>query len=168
MNGWLIGRYVNSVGPQHQFYVPAGILNDHGANTLAIAVWGLDAAGGGLDQVSLVAAGDQAGGVPPAQVASPGYSPEVYGPPAAPQPTLAAISSSALAEGTFTVRATLRNPTSQPLSDAAVSMSGTPKGRQRVEEISFARPARFFWKMGTADGRSGESSGLKSNRMFMK
>ncbi|HEX3490404.1 MAG TPA: beta-galactosidase, partial [Streptosporangiaceae bacterium] len=28
VNGWLIGRYVNNVGPQHQFYVPAGILND--------------------------------------------------------------------------------------------------------------------------------------------
>ncbi|HEY5397641.1 MAG TPA: beta galactosidase jelly roll domain-containing protein [Trebonia sp.] len=68
VNGWLIGRYVNNVGPQHQFYVPAGILNDHGGNTLAIAVWGLDQAGGGLDAVSLVAAGDQQGGVPVAPV----------------------------------------------------------------------------------------------------
>ena len=126
MNGWLIGRYVNNVGPQHQFYVPAGILNDHGANTLAIAVWGLDGTGGGLDQVSLVAIGNQAGGVPVAPVASPGYSPAVYGPPMPPQPTLAAISSSALADGTFTVRATLRNPTSQPLQRAAVSMSVPP------------------------------------------
>jgi beta-galactosidase GanA len=123
VNGWLIGRYVNNVGPQHQFYVPAGILNDHGANTLAIAVWGLNAAGGGLDQVSLVAAGNQAGGVPVSPVASPGYSASVYGPPSAPQPTLAAISSSTLAQGTFTVAATLRNPTSRPLSGAAVSLS---------------------------------------------
>jgi beta-glucosidase len=127
VNGWLIGRYVNNVGPQHQFYVPAGILNDHGANTLAIAVWGLDGTGGGLDQVSLVAAGNQAGGVPVLPVPSPGYSPEVYGPPSAPQPTLAAISSSALADGTFTVRTTLRNPTRQPLSGASVSMS-VPSG----------------------------------------
>jgi beta-galactosidase GanA len=50
VNGWLIGRYVNNVGPQHQFYVPAGILNDHGGNTPAIAVWGLDGSGGGLDR----------------------------------------------------------------------------------------------------------------------
>jgi len=127
VNGWLIGRYVNNVGPQHQFYVPAGILNDHGANTLAIAVWGLDGAGGGLDQVSLVAIGNQAGGVPVQPVASPGYSPAVYGQPTPPQPTLAAISSSTLADGTFTVRATLRNPTSRPLSAAAVSMS-VPSG----------------------------------------
>jgi beta-galactosidase GanA len=127
VNGWLIGRYVNNVGPQHQFYVPAGILNDNGANTLAIAVWGLDGTGGGLDQVSLVAAGNQAGGVPVLPVPSPGYSPAVYGPPSAPQPTLAAISSSALADGTFTVRATLRNPTPQPLTAASVSMS-VPSG----------------------------------------
>jgi beta-galactosidase GanA len=123
VNGWLIGRYVNNVGPQHQFYVPAGILNDHGSNTLAIAVWGLDGSGGGLDQVSLVAAGNQAGGVPVQPVASPGYSAAVYGPPSAPQPTLAAISSSVLAEGTFTVTATLRNPTAQPLTGASVSLS---------------------------------------------
>ena len=83
VNGWLIGRYVNNAGPQHQFYVPAGILNEHGTNTLAIAVWGLDQAGGGLDAVSLVAAGDQAGGVPVAPVPSPGYNPAVYGAPAA-------------------------------------------------------------------------------------
>jgi hypothetical protein len=127
VNGWLIGRYVNNVGPQHQFYVPSGILNDRGGNTLAIAVWGLDGAAGGLDRVSLVAAGHQAGGVPVRPVASPGYSPAVYGPPASPQPTLAAISSTALAEGTFTVRATVRNPTRRPLSGAAVSLS-VPSG----------------------------------------
>jgi hypothetical protein len=38
--------------------VPAGLLNDHGPNTLAIAVWGLDVTSGGLDQVS--AAGSRA------------------------------------------------------------------------------------------------------------
>ncbi len=127
VNGWLIGRYVNNVGPQHQFYVPAGILNDQGPNTLAIAVWGLDATGGGLDQVSLVAAGNQAGGVPVRPVASPGYSPQVYGPPASPQPTLAAIPSSALAEGTFTVKATLANPGPVPLRDASVALD-VPSG----------------------------------------
>ena len=37
-----MGQYDNKLGPQHQFYVPAGILNQDGNNTLAIAVWGLD------------------------------------------------------------------------------------------------------------------------------
>jgi beta-galactosidase GanA len=136
VNGWMIGRYVNNVGPQHQFYVPAGILNDHGGNTLAIAVWGLDDTGGGLDQVSLVAEGNQAGGIPVDQVQSPSYSADVYGRPASPQPTLAAIPSSALAEGTLAVKTTLANPTDQPLSQAAVSLSA-PAGWT----ISPPRPA---------------------------
>jgi beta-galactosidase GanA len=123
VNGWLIGRYINNVGPQHQFYVPAGILNDRGPNTLAIAVWGMDATSGGLDQVSLVAEGNQAGGVPVFGVDSPGYNPLQYGPPAAPQPTLAAIPSTALAQGTFTVKATLTNPTFRPLTGASVSLA---------------------------------------------
>jgi hypothetical protein len=60
-------------------------------------------------------------------VASPGYSAQQYGAPASPQPTLAAIPSSALAEGTFTVRTTLTNPTSQPLASASVALN-VPKG----------------------------------------
>jgi beta-galactosidase GanA len=123
VNGWLIGRYVNNVGPQHQFYVPAGILNDHGTNTLAIAVWGLDQAGGGLDDVSLVAAGDQAGGVPITPVASPGYNPAQYGAPAALTPTLAAVPSTALATSSFTVTDTLRNPGTTPLRSASLSLT---------------------------------------------
>jgi beta-glucosidase len=92
-------------------------------------VWGLDATGGGLDQVSLVAAGNQAGGVPVRPVASPGYSAAVYGPPSSPQPSLAAVPSSALAEGTFTVKATLRDPTPQPLRNATIVLNA-PAGWQ--------------------------------------
>ncbi|HEV2583537.1 MAG TPA: beta galactosidase jelly roll domain-containing protein [Ktedonobacteraceae bacterium] len=57
VNGWLIGRYWNTVGPQNTFYLPAGILNTRGTNDVAIAVWGLDAPGGGLGQVSLTSYG---------------------------------------------------------------------------------------------------------------
>jgi beta-galactosidase GanA len=127
VNGWLIGRYVNNMGPQHQFYVPAGLLNDHGPNTLAIAVWGLDPGSGGLPKVSLVAMGNQAGGVPVIPVCSPGYSPAVYGAPTPPQPTLSATPSTGLAEGTFTVKATLANPTRQPLTSASVTLN-VPSG----------------------------------------
>jgi beta-galactosidase GanA len=127
VNGWLIGRYVNNVGPQHQFYVPAGILNDDGQNTIAIADWGLDSTTGGLDQVSLVAAGNQATSLRVGQVASPGYSAAVYGPPTAPTPTLGVVPSTALAEGTFTVTATLTNPTTAPLRDASISLNA-PSG----------------------------------------
>ena len=123
VNGWLIGRYVNNVGPQHQFYVPAGILNEHGGNTIAIAVWGLNQVGGGLDQVSLVAAGNQAGGIPVAPVASPGYDAAVYGPPSSPQPTLAAVPSTTIETSSFTVKETLANPSQPPLQDAAMSLT---------------------------------------------
>jgi hypothetical protein len=134
VNGWLVGRYVNNVGPQHQFYVPAGILNEHGHNTLAIAVWGLSQAGGGLDQVSLVAAGNQAGGIPISPVASPGYSPATYGPPSSPAPTLAAVPSTTLAASSFTVKETLTNPAFRPLTGATEALSApagwtvTPSG----------------------------------------
>jgi len=164
VNGWLVGRYVNNVGPQHQFYVPAGILNDRGPNTLAIAVWGLDGSSGGLPQVSLVAAGNQAGGVPVAPVFSPGYSPQVYGPPSAPQPTLAAISSSALAEGTFTVQATLRNPTFRPLPGASLSLSApagwtvTPSGPTSAGTVQPGRSATQSFQV--TPPTSGLSSGV--------
>lgn len=46
LNGWLVGRYWEQLGPQHEFYLPAGVLNEHGTNTLAIAVWNRGHAGG--------------------------------------------------------------------------------------------------------------------------
>jgi aryl-phospho-beta-D-glucosidase BglC (GH1 family) len=39
VNGWLIGRYWEQKGPQHEFYLPPGVLNEHGDNVVAIAVW---------------------------------------------------------------------------------------------------------------------------------
>jgi beta-galactosidase GanA len=127
VNGWLIGRYVDNTGPQYKFYVPAGVLNEHGPNTLAIAVWGLDASGGGLPAVSLAAAGNQASPLRVRPVDSPAYNAAVYGPPALPSPTLDAVPSTALASGTFTVKATLRNPGFLPLRGAAGSLA-VPSG----------------------------------------
>jgi len=39
LNGWLVGRYWEKMGPQHRFYLPEGILNPNGENTLAICLW---------------------------------------------------------------------------------------------------------------------------------
>ncbi len=129
VNGWLIGQYDNKLGPQHQFYVPAGILDQDGRNTLAIAVWGLDPTGGGLDKVNLVATGDQSGGVPVQTVYSPGWNPFVYGPPTSPSPTLGVTSSSALVNPgqAFTVKATLSNPGDSPLRHGSIGLS-VPSG----------------------------------------
>jgi beta-galactosidase GanA len=61
LNGWNIGKYVNNVGPQRDFVLPAGMLHEHGENTLALAVISAGAAGG-PGPVSLVALGNQRGG----------------------------------------------------------------------------------------------------------
>ncbi len=39
LNGWLIGRYWDSVGPQKVFYLPSGLLNHQGENHLAVTLW---------------------------------------------------------------------------------------------------------------------------------
>ncbi|HEY5187800.1 MAG TPA: beta galactosidase jelly roll domain-containing protein, partial [Solirubrobacteraceae bacterium] len=65
LNGWMVGRYANDLGPQHLFYLPSGVLDQNGENTLAIAVLshGGNGSGGGLGTVSLQAYGRYAGGV---------------------------------------------------------------------------------------------------------
>ncbi|MFH1537943.1 MAG: beta-galactosidase [bacterium] len=39
LNGYLVGRYWEGVGPQKRFYLPPGILQTCGHNHLAVAVW---------------------------------------------------------------------------------------------------------------------------------
>jgi beta-galactosidase GanA len=84
VNGWMIGNYVNYLGPQHSFPVPNGILKAAGRNTIAIAVWNLDGSTGGLGAVSLTDYGSYASSLQVGTVASPGYNEAVYAIPAAP------------------------------------------------------------------------------------
>jgi len=72
LNGWLIGRYINNLGPQDTFYLPQGLLRTDGTNTLAIAEWSLAPGAGGLGDVSLVPYEIERGGIPVRAVASPG------------------------------------------------------------------------------------------------
>ncbi|MFZ0042795.1 MAG: beta galactosidase jelly roll domain-containing protein, partial [Solirubrobacteraceae bacterium] len=72
VNGWLIGRYINDLGPQDTFYVPQGLLRTQGSNTVAIAEWSLAPGAGGLGQVALVPYEIERGGVAVRPVASPG------------------------------------------------------------------------------------------------
>ena len=63
VNGWMIGRYANALGPQHLFSVPEGILDHHGRNTIAIAVLSRGATNtAGLGTVTLQPYGRYAGG----------------------------------------------------------------------------------------------------------
>ncbi|WP_344470904.1 beta-galactosidase [Nonomuraea monospora] len=38
LNGWNVGQYGADIGPQREFSLPAGLLNERGTNTLALAV----------------------------------------------------------------------------------------------------------------------------------
>jgi beta-galactosidase len=60
VNGWIMGQYINDVGPQHVFVLPQGILRHQGTNTIALAVWSDDADTAGLGAVDLVALGNTA------------------------------------------------------------------------------------------------------------
>ena len=57
INGWLYGQYINNAGPQQEFYLPSGLLNEQGHNEISIAVWSLDAQSAKLGKVSLEAKG---------------------------------------------------------------------------------------------------------------
>jgi beta-galactosidase len=72
VNGWQVGRYINDVGPQHEFELPAGLLHAHGPNTIAIASW-TTGAGGGLGKISLIVQGNVATSLKIDDVAAPGY-----------------------------------------------------------------------------------------------
>jgi beta-galactosidase len=73
LNGWLIGRYINNLGPQKTFYLPAGLLRQNGTNTLAIAEWSLAAGAGGLGSVTLSPYEVLRGGIKVQNVPGPGY-----------------------------------------------------------------------------------------------
>ncbi|KAI9494122.1 beta galactosidase [Zychaea mexicana] len=51
-NGWQLGKFAHDIGPQTQFYLPRGILNVNGKNTLAIGTVAIDE-GAQLGKVTL-------------------------------------------------------------------------------------------------------------------
>lgn len=72
INGWQFGRYVNALGPQHEFVLPPGIFNPHGENTLAIASWSTEHSGG-LGKVSLIKLGNDLTSLRVKMVPAPAY-----------------------------------------------------------------------------------------------
>ncbi|MEV0401175.1 beta-galactosidase [Actinoallomurus sp. NPDC050550] len=69
LNGWNLGQYGGDIGPQTDFTLPAGLLRQHGRNTLALAVVARTDATPA--PVSLVALDNERGGVPVSDVPSP-------------------------------------------------------------------------------------------------
>jgi beta-galactosidase GanA len=106
VNGWQIGNYVNQVGPQHSFPVPNGILNPHGHNTIAIAVWNTGG-NGGLSTVELTNYGSYTSPLHVDMNDSPGYDAQKYAMPAAPGVTVRLSTPDTVRPGqTITVAAT--------------------------------------------------------------
>ncbi|KAI0765993.1 glycoside hydrolase family 35 protein [Irpex lacteus] len=57
LNGWMLGKYINDIGPQTIFVLPAGILHTTSRNTLALSLWSLDPSGASLDGLELITDG---------------------------------------------------------------------------------------------------------------
>jgi hypothetical protein len=57
LNGWQIGKYINNIGPQTLFILPAGILRRKSTNTLALSLWSLDSSGASVAGISIVSDG---------------------------------------------------------------------------------------------------------------
>lgn len=53
VNGYQFGKYVHNIGPQDTYPVPEGILNYHGENWVAVALWALEEGGAKLTGLDL-------------------------------------------------------------------------------------------------------------------
>ncbi|THV02543.1 glycoside hydrolase family 35 protein [Dendrothele bispora CBS 962.96] len=57
LNGWQVGKYINNIGPQTVFVLPAGILRRKSTNTLALSLWSLDSRGASVAGLELISDG---------------------------------------------------------------------------------------------------------------
>ncbi len=129
LNGWLLGRYINDLGPQTLFSLPAGILNPNGHNQLAIASWGLDRTTGGLGQISLEAYGVYASPLTVGLVNSPGYVAAPTPSPTATASPTGTPSSQATPTGAMTPSSTPSTPvmpTTAPTNTPTTALVSTP------------------------------------------
>lgn len=114
VNGWLLGNYINNIGPQHVFPLPNGILDPQGDNTIAIALWNEDGTTGGLGTVTLENLGTTASPLNPAPVAGPGYNAATYTGPAAHNAALTlSAPDNATPAGTYPLSAAFTVPSGQ-------------------------------------------------------
>ena len=129
VNGWMVGNYVNYLGPQHSFPIPNGILKTDGNNTIAIAVWNLDGSTGGLGTVSLADYGSYASSLAVNPVDSPRYNKATYAMPAAPGVTVNLQTPDTAQPATaFTATATVSVPTGHGHATALTPSLNLPAG----------------------------------------
>ncbi len=166
VNGWMIGNYVNYLGPEHSFPVPNGILNPNGTNTIAIAVWNLDGSTGGLGTVSLTNYGSYASSLRVSQNDSPAYDPHKYAMPKRPGTTVDLQVPDAVQAGqTFTATATVAVPSDAAnATDLSASLkvpdgwTAGPPSPASVHAVHPGDSATFAWQVQAPSGQLPQAS----------
>ncbi|KIY43874.1 glycoside hydrolase family 35 protein [Fistulina hepatica ATCC 64428] len=74
VNGWMMGKRVGNLGPQSRFPVPEGILDYHGKNTVAIALWTMESNSSVAPDLALEIEGQYEGGVGGIVYNNPGWT----------------------------------------------------------------------------------------------
>ncbi|CAG7854539.1 Probable beta-galactosidase A; AltName: Full=Lactase A; Flags: Precursor [Serendipita indica DSM 11827] len=74
VNGWNMGKRIGNLGPQTKFVVHEGILNHHGPNTLAVALWAMERGQGIKPRLRLVLNHKFEGGVGADYEPGPGWA----------------------------------------------------------------------------------------------
>ncbi len=170
VNGWMVGNYVNYVGPEHSFPVPNGILNPNANNTIAIAVWNLDGSTGGLGTVSLTNYGSWASSLRVSQNNSPAYDPHKYAMPKRPGTMVdLQVPDTTQAAQTFTAKATVAVPSDAPKTTDVTPSLQLPDGwtasapdPASVKTVHPGGSTTFTWQV-TAAGNLTQASALTAS-----
>ncbi len=168
VNGWMVGNYVNYLGPQHSFPVPNGILKTNGRNTIAIAVWNLDGTTGGLGTVSLTNYGSYASSLSVRPVNSPGYNEEKYEMPAAPGVNVnLQVPDTAQPATSFTATATVSVPAGHGRATKLVPSLSLPAGwtasapsPASIGTLESGKAATFTWTVQPSSGSQPAAAAL--------
>ena len=174
VNGWMIGNYVNYLGPQHSFPVPNGILKTNGRNTIAIAVWNLDGSTGGLGTVALTDYGSYASSLTVRPVNSPGYDRAKYAMPEAPGATVSLqVPDTAQPATAFTATATVSVPAGRGRATNLVPSLAIPAGwtasapsPASVSRLEPGKSATFTWTVQPSSGSQPAAAALTATVAF--
>jgi len=175
VNGWMMGNYVNYLGPQTSFPIPNGVLNPHGHNTIAIAVWNLDGSTGGLGKVALTNYGSYASSLKVAMNDSPGYNAQKYAMPVRPGTDVSLDVPDTVSAGqTFTATTTATVPADQPADQQLTARLDVPDGwtatatsPASVTRVAPGSAARFTWSV-TAPDPVDPASALKTTVAYVQ
>jgi beta-galactosidase GanA len=173
VNGWMIGNYVNYLGPQHSFPIPNGILRTDGRNTIAIAVWNLDGTTGGLGAVALTDYGSYASSLRTAPVRSPGYDPAVYALPAAPPVHVdldvpPAVQPGAPFTATATISATAPATSLVPSLTAPAGWIVSAPNPTTIRALRAGRPATVTWTVQPPSGGQASTAALTATVAYTR